>query len=228
MPSDAELAVRLLVAAVLGGAIGLERELADKYAGLRTHISVALGSCLFAIVSAYSFDHFGDIPRDDSSYSVDVTRIASYVAAGIGFIGGGTIVKHGGSVRGLTTAGSLWVAAAVGLASGFGRWFLAAVTTGVLLLALVGLQRPARWLDQRRARDRGRVLVALSDDADPGAVLNGLRDLPGLVVESVRVREHDGRLVVDADVRATERGAAVAPLLGPIDQRADVDHVEVS
>lgn len=227
MPSDAELALRIVIATFLGGAIGLERELADKYAGLRTHISVAIGSCLFAIVSAYSFEFFGEIPREDSSYNVDVTRIASYVAAGIGFIGGGTIVKHGGSVRGLTTAGSLWVAAAVGLAAGFGEIFVASVATAALLVTLVGLRRPARWLERFVVRDEERIVVALTDDADPGAVMNALRAMRGLVVESMHVRDHEGRLLVDADVRTKERGGSVEALLGPLRQRDDVDQVDV-
>lgn len=227
MPSDAELALRILLAALLGGALGLERELADKHAGLRTHISVAIGSCLFGIVSAYSWEYFADFRRADTSYNVDVTRIASYVAAGIGFIGGGTIVKHGGSVRGLTTAGSLWVAAAVGLAAAFGEILVATVATATLLVALVGLRRPVRWLESRVLRDADRVVVVLTDDADPGAVMNALSDLRGTEVDSMRLRVQDGRLVIDAGLRAREKGAHVEVLLGPLRQRDDVEEVDV-
>ena len=228
MPSDVQLALRILLALVLAGAIGLERELADKNAGLRTHISVALGSCLFAIVSAYSFEFFGERPREDSSYNVDVTRIASYVAAGIGFIGGGAIVKNGGSVRGLTTAGSLWVTAAIGLAAGFGQVFVATATTVALLVALVGLRGPARWLEQRFVHDHERVAIAVNDTGDPGAVMSALQQVRGVAIESMRVRDRDGQLVVEADVRATEAGVEVEALLGPLLQRDDVDDLEVS
>jgi putative Mg2+ transporter-C (MgtC) family protein len=228
MPSNADLVVRIVMAMVLGGFIGLERELADKNAGLRTHISVALGCCLFAMVSAYSFDFFGSIPRDNSSYSVDVTRIASQVATGIGFLGGGAILKHGATVRGLTTAASLWVTAAIGLATGFGEFFMAAVTTAALLVALVGLRRPARWLDRRVVHEQQRVSITLSPEADPGAVMNALRALRGVTVDAMRVREADEGLLLDANVRATTRGANVEPLLGPLRQRADVHELDVS
>jgi putative Mg2+ transporter-C (MgtC) family protein len=227
MPSNYDFALRIIVAMVLGGAVGLERELADKQAGLRTHISVALGCCLFAMVSAYSFEFFGSIPRNDSSYSVDVTRIASNVAAGIGFLGGGAILKHGASVRGLTTAGSLWVTAAIGLATGFGDFFMAAVTTAALLVALVGLRRPARMLERRLARDEERIVVVLTDAADPGAVINAVRDLRGLRMDAVRVRDQDGKLVLYADMRTRVRGAAIEALVGPLLQRDDVEDVEV-
>lgn len=227
MPSHADLAVRIIVTMVLGGAIGLERELSDKTAGLRTHISVALGCCLFALVSAYSFDFFGSIPRNDSSYSVDVTRIASSVAAGIGFLGGGAILKHGATIRGLTTAASLWVTAAIGVAVGFGQFFMATVSTVALLVALVGLRRPARWLDRRVARDHEQVRLVLADAADPGAVMNALRQLRGVHVESMRVRDEEGRLVVGADLRATSGGAEVEPLLGPLLQRDDIVELDL-
>src|SRR5437763_908545 len=98
-PSDGELVLRLLLAVVLGGLVGLERELAGHPAGLRTHISVALGAALFGIVSAYGFAHFNR-PREETIYQVDVTRIASQIVVGVGFLGGGTILKEGANVRG--------------------------------------------------------------------------------------------------------------------------------
>ena len=228
MPSHTDFALRIILAMVLGGAIGLERELADKTAGLRTHISVALGCCLFALVSAYSFDYFGSIARNDSSYSVDVTRIASSVAAGIGFLGGGAILKHGATIRGLTTAASLWVTAAIGVAVGFGQFFMATLSTAALLVALVGLRRPARWLDRRVVRDHQRLRLVLADHADPGAVMNALHAMRGVRVESVRVRDEDDRLLIEADVGATHRGAEVEPLLGPLLQRDDIIEFDIS
>jgi putative Mg2+ transporter-C (MgtC) family protein len=157
VPSHADLALRIFIAMVLGGAIGLERELKDKSAGLRTHISVALGCALFGMISAYSWQHFGKIPRNDSSYQVDVTRIASTMVTGIGFLGGGAILKHGASVRGLTTAGSLWVTAAIGLGVGLGEYFISTITTVALLVALVVVQSVAsgRHYDVDAARLAG-------------------------------------------------------------------------
>src|SRR5207249_5892419 len=126
--------------------------LTEKTAGLRTHISVALGACLFGIISAYSFHAFGTVPRNNSSYQVDVSRVASTVVTGIGFLGAGAIVKQGATVRGLTTAGSMWVVAAIGLACGLGGYFVAAVTTVAMLSALVVLRYPERSIQRRIAR----------------------------------------------------------------------------
>ena len=150
MPSELELVTRLFAALLLGGAIGLERELAGQVAGLRTHMMVALGSALFAIVSAYGFDEFAG-PRANTNVQVDVTRVASNIVTGVGFLGGGAILKDGGSVRGLTTAASLWVTAAVGLAVALGSFVTGTVTALALVFALTLLRAPRLWLRQRFA-----------------------------------------------------------------------------
>ena len=105
--------LRLSLAAVLGGAIGFERELRDREAGLRTHLLVCLGSALFTIVSAYGFREF--LTSGDQVIRADPTRIAAQIVTGIGFLGAGAIIRQGLSVRGLTTAATLWVAAAIGM-----------------------------------------------------------------------------------------------------------------
>ena len=124
MPHDLEMALRLLLAAGLGGAIGLERELSGKPAGYRTLMLVALGACLFTILS----DAYGA--------GSDKSRIAAGVVVGIGFLGGGTIWRSEGMVAGLTTAAAIWVSSAVGLAVGVGEYAIAGVTTGIVLVAL--------------------------------------------------------------------------------------------
>ena len=141
MPTELELFARLGTALVLGGAIGLERELAGQVAGLRTHMSVALGAALFGIVSAYGWNEFAAV-RAETNVQIDVTRIASNIVTGVGFLGGGAILKEGATVRGLTTAASLWVTAAVGLAVALGGYSLAAVTTIGLVFSLVLLRGP--------------------------------------------------------------------------------------
>ena len=103
--SDVDVALRLLAATGLGGAIGLERELSDQPAGLRTHITVALGAALFGVMSVHGFDAYVQL-RADSNYQIDVTRVASQVVVGVGFLGAGAILKEGLSIRGLTTAAS--------------------------------------------------------------------------------------------------------------------------
>ena len=119
---------RLALAAALGGAIGVEREIRDREAGIRTHLLVALGSALFTIVSAYGFHEF--LASGDAVVRADPTRIAAQIVTGIGFLGAGAIIREGLSVRGLTTAATLWVSAAIGMAAGAG-WYTAAVATAV-------------------------------------------------------------------------------------------------
>src|SRR5205823_10126774 len=159
MPSNAQLSLRIVLAMVLGGIVGLEREIEGHPAGLRTHMSVALGAALFGVISAYGFDHFQTL-RNDNNYQVDVTRVASQVVVGVGFLGGGAILKEGVTVRGLTTAASLWVTAAVGLGCALGEYWLAAATTGVVLLSLTVLRRPQRWpVFRRLAKAREAVVI---------------------------------------------------------------------
>lgn len=127
---ELELIVRLGIALALGAAIGFEREIDRQPAGFRTHALVALGAALFTIISAYGF----------SGSSVDPTRIAAQIVSGIGFLGAGTILHHRGSIRGLTTAASLWSAAAVGMAAGAGLLLLALVGTVLIVVVLALLE----------------------------------------------------------------------------------------
>ena len=129
-----EFVLRIFVAALLGGVIGLEREYRAKEAGFRTHFLVALGSALFMIVSAYGFEEVVSLP----GHRLDVSRIAAQVVSGIGFIGAGTIIfqKSENIVRGLTTAAGLWVTSAIGMAAGAGMFVLAASATVMVLLCL--------------------------------------------------------------------------------------------
>jgi putative Mg2+ transporter-C (MgtC) family protein len=225
-PSDLELAGRIGLAVLLSGMIGLEREVTDKTAGLRTHISVALGACLFGIISAYSFHAFGKVPRNDSSYQVDVSRVASTVVTGIGFLGAGAIVKQGATVRGLTTAGSMWVAAAIGLGCGLGVYFASVVTTAAMLGALVVLRAPDRWIQRRFTRRHQKVVVTLAPGADAADVITALHRLEGVAVHSLSLRDLEDRRVVQADVEA-RAGADVESLLGDLADRDDVSDVDL-
>jgi putative Mg2+ transporter-C (MgtC) family protein len=125
--SDLEIVVKLLIACFFGGIIGYLREKEKKSAGLRTHIIVCMGAALFTIVSIY-MTRFGG--------AVDPSRIASTVVMGIGFIGGGAIMREGGSVRGLTTASSIWVVAAIGIAIGVGL-YVGAITATILAVLVL-------------------------------------------------------------------------------------------
>ena len=128
-----EFIIRIFVAAVLGGLIGLEREYRAKEAGFRTHFLVALGSSLFMILSQYGFDTPLTILQKTS---FDPSRIASQVFTGIGFIGAGIIIFQKNVIRGLTTAAGLWVTSAIGLTCGAGLYILASATTILVLLCL--------------------------------------------------------------------------------------------
>jgi putative Mg2+ transporter-C (MgtC) family protein len=144
-----ELILRIFVAALLGGLIGLEREYRAKEAGFRTHFLVALGSALFMIVSAYGFN---DLHMNDMTSRWDVSRIAAQVVSGIGFIGAGTIIfrKQENMVSGLTTAAGLWVVAAIGLACGVGMYVLATACTVLVLAGLEAFNFFLRKLDKHR------------------------------------------------------------------------------
>jgi putative Mg2+ transporter-C (MgtC) family protein len=135
-----EFMVRLLLAAALGAAVGLERERGDHPAGMRTHLLVSVGSAAFTILSIYAFTG----PNGDTS------RVAAQIVTGIGFLGAGAIIKEGPTVRGLTTAASLWVVAAIGMAAGAGAWGVAAATTLIVLVSLWPLRAIEHRLMERR------------------------------------------------------------------------------
>jgi putative Mg2+ transporter-C (MgtC) family protein len=145
MLSNWDLAIRLMMAAGLGSLIGAERERLAWSAGLRTHMLVCVGACLFMIVSAFGF---ADIIN---SYHVilDPSRIAAQVVSGIGFLGAGSILLRGDVVKGLTTAASLWTVAAIGLAVGSGLYFAALIATIIILIILAGIKPLEEWLQKR-------------------------------------------------------------------------------
>lgn len=121
-----DISLRLIIAMMLGGIIGLERDYRAKDAGFRTHFLVAVGSALFTLISMYGFE---DGVKDTS-------RVAAQVVSGIGFLGAGLIVFQKNVIRGLTTAAGLWVTAAVGMACGTGQYFMAVLTTALMLVGL--------------------------------------------------------------------------------------------
>ncbi len=130
---QADLAVRMLIAAALGSAIGLEREIHEHPAGMRTHLLVALGSAIFTELSIYAFS---GAPAPNGSLPTDTSRVAAQIVSGIGFLGAGAILKDGIVIRGLTTAASLWATSAVGMAAGAGEYAIAGVAAAVILVSL--------------------------------------------------------------------------------------------
>ncbi len=135
---DISLVIRVLSSVLLGFAIGLEREMTNKYAGLRTNILVCLGACLFTVISIYGFPEVS--VTGDELGTRDTARVAAQVVTGIGFIGGGTVLRHGATVFGLTTAATLWVSASIGMACGAGMYGLAITATVLSILVLVSVR----------------------------------------------------------------------------------------
>src|SRR5215217_5966167 len=165
----AEVALRLVLAAVLGGAVGLERELREREAGLRTHLLVSVGAAVFTLVSAYGFNDFNYGSRE--GITLDPTRIAAQIVTGIGFLGAGAIIRQGLSVRGLTTAATLWVVAAIGMATGAGYYSAAVLATVIVLFSLWPLRIVTYRLLVRLRPEEGRLLVTLPPAATAAPLL---------------------------------------------------------
>lgn len=183
---EAHVVLRLAVAAGLGAAVGFERELRDREAGMRTHLLVALGSCLFTLVSAYGFHDF--LASGDAVVRADPSRIAAQIVTGIGFLGAGAIIREGLSVRGLTTAGSLWVVAAIGMAVGAGFYWAAVVTAGVTLFALGPLRILGYRVVERFRAEENRLIVELVEGQGIEHLLAELPEVRQLEVEDERDR----------------------------------------
>ncbi len=140
-----EIALRLISAAVCGGVIGWNRQREEKPAGLRTHILVSLGAAAFTVVM---FDLLRRYPAPTGGLGGDPARIIQGIATGIGFLGAGSIIQTGGSVRGITTAAGIWVVGAIGVACGAGSYYIAGLTVGIAYLVLT----LARRLERRIVR----------------------------------------------------------------------------
>jgi putative Mg2+ transporter-C (MgtC) family protein len=217
--STTEALLRLLLAAGLGGAIGLERELRDHEAGFRTHLLVSLGACVFTLVSAYAWT---DWTFSNSSGTVfDPTRIAAQIVTGVGFLGAGAIIVRGINVRGLTTAATLWVVAAIGMAAGTGYY---EVSVGSAFLVLVSLG-PLKLLSARfvsRVRPEEAVLaVNLAPSGEGTRVLSRIEELGG-VIDSV---EFGDERTLDVVLRASRRSESAKVAEG-ISHLEDVERVQ--
>jgi putative Mg2+ transporter-C (MgtC) family protein len=210
--------LRVAVAAGLGGAVGIERELREREAGFRTHLLVSVGSCLFTLVSAYGFHEFlvggGNIVR------ADPTRIAAQIVTGIGFLGAGAIIRQGFSVRGLTTAATLWVVAAIGMASGAGYYSAAVITTALVLISLWPLRIVAFQVMSRYRPQTDRLLAQLPAGESPAPLIEKLESVGGRL-QSLEVGHEADRRTVLLDVTLPPR--ADAPAI--VAQLAELDNV---
>jgi putative Mg2+ transporter-C (MgtC) family protein len=187
---------RILLVSLLAGAVGVERELREQEAGLRTHMLVGVGAALFVIVGNYAWGDltFGSQP----GVVLDPSRVVAYVVTGVGFLGAGAILKNGGSIRGLTTAASLWVVAAIGVSVGAGEYTLGVFATAVVLVSLWPVRQAAKYLGLRGSRSQHLHLVL-----DPGTSIGeivGLVEREGLELQSTTVGEKDGARTLDVVV----------------------------
>ncbi|HET7354065.1 MAG TPA: MgtC/SapB family protein [Gaiellaceae bacterium] len=198
-----EVLLRVFVAAALGGAIGLERELRERQAGLRTHLVVSVGSALFTLVSAYGFSSFDG--------KVDPTRIAAQIVSGIGFLGAGAIIRQGLSVRGLTTAASLWLVAAIGMAAGAGYWDGALIATLGALLTLGPLRVFSFRILSRYRPQHDRLLVEIPAGGSSVPIIEAIERRGARVVSLDIAQEGDRRSVgIDVELAAGSAPAVVA------------------
>lgn len=202
------IVVRLTAAAILGALIGLEREFHDHPAGMRTHLLVSLGSAGFTLLSIQAF----------TAGSGDPARIAAQIVTGVGFLGAGAILKEGATIRGLTTAASLWAVAAVGMAAGAGAWVIAIVTT---LLVIVSLW-PLRLATERfvgRGDHRVRYQLATTEPHALGLVVAAVTDHGGSIAHLDTRSSPAGGMVIDLEVRVADAatGAAMTAVIGDLD-----------
>ncbi len=162
--STLEILLRIFSATMLAFAIGLEREMTNKYAGLRTNILVCLGACLFTIISIYGFP---TVVTDENANGIrDTARVAAQVVTGIGFIGGGTVLRHGATVFGLTTAATLWMVASIGMACGAGLYVLAIIATIISIIVLVSVRVFERSTLIKSTKNTRRLSVNLTCPTD--------------------------------------------------------------
>ncbi len=200
-----ELLLRLCAAAMLGGLVGLERDVHGRAAGLRTHMLVAMGAGLFMILSELVAAHGNAaIAGDGIGRYADPGRIAAQVVTGIGFLGAGTIIKEGFTIRGLTTAATLWVVAAIGLAAGAGEFVLAAGGTALAILGLMLLS----YAERGYRKDAYRILRIETDiDIDPSLIVNAVKSKRVRIIFYDMDRDYEtGRMTVNLSLRLHHRG----------------------
>jgi putative Mg2+ transporter-C (MgtC) family protein len=206
-----DLFLRLLLAAVLGAAIGIEREAREQPAGMRTHLLVSVGSAGFTVLSIFGFQAPG----------ADPARVAAQIVSGIGFLGAGAILKYGANVRGLTTAASLWAVAAVGMAAGAGSWGVALGLTAIVIFSL----GPLHFVERRlfgASRIRLHVQLSASDAAALGRLFEALDKHAEKVRHIGSTRSEHGAHLVNLEIRG-RTGREAAALLAELDALDGVD-----
>lgn len=181
-----EMLLRVLFSAILGSIVGLERGSGDRPAGLRTHILVCVGSTLWMLVSLYGFDGFDQIPIDYPK-GRDSSRIAASVVSGIGFLGAGTILHEGITIRGLTTAASLWMISAIGLATGAGMYFISTVSTIITYITLKTFHGWEKRYAVNSKSDRKYLRITAADSPGTITQVTSYMALNGIKVKTINI-----------------------------------------
>jgi putative Mg2+ transporter-C (MgtC) family protein len=225
MLSHADMLVRMAAGAALGGVIGYERDRHGRPVGLRTHILVALSASTFMVVSSQfaHYQHFDGVP----GIEVDASRIAASVVSAIGFLAGGSILRTGATVQGLTTAAGLWLVTAIGLAAGAGMFIESAVATafGVLALTLV-----RRFEDKDDRVAKKRLVLSFDDDAEAAAerVFDVIAKLGGVVVEVDYERRLDDVQLVSLTIDVSlPIAVSVRQLMASLETQPGLQHVRI-
>jgi len=196
--------IRLLASGLLGGLIGLERDMHGRAAGLRTNMLVSLGSALFMLISVAIATMYSTTGAGDTGLRVDPSRIAAQIITGIGFLGAGTILKEGINVRGLTTAACLWMSAGIGMACGAGLFELAVIVTVIGLFTLTAVN----WVERLYAKDSYRTLeISVPNLTDLSRVIDTVKreNLKILHLDYERDYAKD-QMVVVFNIRLFHRG----------------------
>ncbi|WP_204439859.1 MgtC/SapB family protein [Amphibacillus cookii] len=192
------MSIRLLLALILSGLIGFEREMNRHSAGFRTHILVGVSSCLMMLMSLYGFQDYLETYSDIVRF--DPARIPSYVISGIGFLGAGTIIVNGMTVRGLTTAASIWAVAGLGLVVGIGMYSMAILTTTIILLSLVFLNNFERYISKRELRVKLEILMHNFHELD---AIFSIYNHFNVIVKNINVdngNEQDTKILTDIQI----------------------------
>lgn len=213
MISNSEVILRLLISAILGGVVGIEREANNRPAGLRTHVLVTLGSSLIMLISIYGFPGMGA-----NGHGGEPARLAAQVVSGIGFLGAGTIMRTGTSIKGLTTAASLWVCGGIGLAIGSGYYIGGIVTAVIVLFTLMSLGT----MEERFFKRKYKVLVINCLEraglvGEIGMVLGG----HSITIKDIRIlsEEDEDSMVIRVMIKLPSTGSKTAFL-------TDIDNIQ--
>jgi putative Mg2+ transporter-C (MgtC) family protein len=198
---------RLLLAVLLCGFIGIEREVNQHPAGFRTHLLVGVGSCLMMILSLYGFEPF----LKDEHIQFDPARIPSYVISGIGFLGAGTILVKDSTVRGLTTAASIWVVAGLGLIIGAGLYSVSIITTVIILIILITLNRFENIFLQRRKNEQ-KIEVSLSSRDTLVTVIQCINDFEGNIMTITSESSQRNEIKIAFESRAKNQSELIKQL----------------